>query len=117
MTTKTNLTIYQGETYSVSFTWQEPDGTPIDLSAYTARMQIRRNYADADRSEPVLDITDADSITLDDEGNILITVTDDVTEAIAAAHGYVYDLELAHDGVVTKLLAGTVNVLPEVTRG
>lgn len=115
MTTKTNLSIQQGETYSVSFTWQESDGTPIDLSTYTAHMQVRRNYADADKTDPVVDITDEDSITLDDEGNIFIVLTDDVTADIAAGT-YVYDLELTNDGTVTKLLTGTVNVFPEVTR-
>lgn len=115
MTTKTNLTIHQGETFTATFTWLDASEEAIDLSSYTAHMQVRRTYADIDTTDPIIDITDEDAIELDASGNIVITLTDDVTEGIKAGD-YVYDLELNLGGVVTKLLTGKVNVIPEVTR-
>lgn len=115
MTIKTNLSIHQGQTYTATFTWLDASDDPIDLTSYTAHMQIRRDFADVDTTDPVVDITDEDSITLDAEGNIIITLADSVTESIKAGR-YVYDLEVTHAGVVDKLIAGFVNVFPEVTR-
>lgn len=115
MTTKTNLTIMQGETFIARFTWLDASEEAIDLTGYTARMQVRHSYADIDIYDPLVDITDEDAIALDNAGNIVITLADDVTEGIKAGD-YVYDLELNLGGVVTKLLTGKVNVIPEVTR-
>lgn len=115
MTTKTNLTIMQGATFTATFTWLDANGEGIDLSTYTAHMQARHNYADLDKTDPVIDITDEDAISLDDEGNIVITLTDEETEVIKSGE-YVFDLELTNAGTVTKLLMGKVMVFPGVTR-
>lgn len=80
-------------------------------------MMIRRNYADNDRSLPLVSLTDSDGITLGSSGdNITIVISDDVTESIPSGT-YYYDIELIDaDSVVTKLLRGKAIVLPEVTR-
>lgn len=117
MSTELNLIIDQGETWTKSISWQNSNGVAYDLSTYTARMMIRKHYADNDKNAPLASLTDEDAIALGSSGdNIVITIADSVTEIIPAAT-YYYDLELISSSQeVTKLLRGKVTVLPEVTR-
>lgn len=117
MSTELNITIDQGETWVRRFTWQDSQGTAFDLSDYSARMMIRRNYADNDKKPPLVSLTDLDGITLGDgTDNIVITMEDSITENIPAAT-YYYDLELISGSQeVIKFLRGKVFVLSEVTR-
>jgi hypothetical protein len=88
---------------------------PVDLTGYTARMQIR---ASVGAQTVLLELTTENGgITL---GGAAGMVTRTITEAQAAAVGFtsgVYDLELVDaDGAVTRLAEGLVSVSPEVTR-
>ncbi len=115
MATELNLYIDQGATWTKEISWQDSDGVAYDLSGYTARMQIRKNYADLDKGEPLLSLDDTSGITLAASGtNVIIDITAEQTEAIPLGQ-YYYDLELVN-GSVTKLLRGKVFILGEVTR-
>lgn len=114
--TQVDLTIYQGATFRRTVVWLtgEPP-TPVDLTGYTARMQIRRKLKDRDF---VIELTTENgriSITRPDEGliNLLISATD--TAALSILSG-VYDLELEYDDEVVRLIEGAVTISPEVTR-
>lgn len=89
--------------------------TPQSLASYTARMQIRPTAADT--ATPLVSLTDTSGITLSDAAHtITITITAAVTAALTATAA-VYDLELVSPtGVVTKLISGSIVVLPEVTK-
>jgi hypothetical protein len=117
MSTEYNIVIDQGETWIKSITWKDSGGVPYDLSDYGARMMVRKHYADNDKGQPLVSLTDTDGITLGAAvDNIVITIEDSVTETIPGAT-YYYDLELISPSQeVTKLLRGKVTVLPEVTR-
>lgn len=110
-----NLTIEQGATFNPVMTWKDQNGQPIDLSGYTARMQIRAGY-DA--------TTVIHNLTTENSGIVLggalgtiglyISATDTAGFTFSAA---VYDLELeASNGIVTRLLRGIVDLSLEVTR-
>lgn len=115
MSAELNITIDQGSTWTKEISWQNSAGDPYDLSGYTARMQIRKNYADLDKGQPLLSLDDTDGITLASNGNnVVINITAEQTEAIPLGQ-YYYDLELI-DASVTKLLRGKAFVLGEVTR-
>lgn len=89
--------------------------TPFSLAGCTARMMIR---ATAESTTTLESLTDTDGITLDDTNHKLtITLAATKTAAYTWTTG-VYDLEIVvtATGVVTKILSGTVYVLPEVTR-
>lgn len=109
-----NLTLPQGATWDVSLTWNDSDGLPVNLSGYTAAMQVRESYTDA---VTVVSLTAGSGITLGGTaGTIGITVGAATTAGVAAGN-YVYDLELVSGGgVVTRLVQGSVVVTPEVTR-
>lgn len=110
-----DFTIDQGSTFQRTLTWKDSDGTPIDLTEFTARMQIRRTL----RSEEVLVemTTENGYIELGGaEGTIMLTIPADVTKELVVTRG-VYDIELESvDGIVTRLLQGCVIISPEVTR-
>ena len=108
-----NLTFPQGATWDLSLTWTDSDGDPINLTAYSARMQVRHSY---DAGTPVLSLTNGTGITLGGTaGTIDVTVAASVTAGVAAAQ-YVYDLEVEASSVVTRVVQGSLTVTPEVTR-
>jgi hypothetical protein len=108
-----NLVIEQGATFDTTVTWTA-DGTPVDLTGYTARMKVAEDYD----STPALSLTSspAAGLTLGGTaGTIRIVITDEQTATLAIESGK-YDLELeAADGTVRRLLRGNVSVLQEVT--
>ena len=108
-----NLTVEQGTTFSQTLTWKI-DGTAVNLTGYTARMQARKDVAS---SETIFSLTQSAGLTLGGAaGTIIITLTATQTAALIAGN-YVYDLELVSSaGVVTRLVQGTLAVSAEVTR-
>lgn len=105
----------QGETFDEAITWKDSAGTPINLTGYSARMQVRK---DVTASSQVIECTTVNGrIVL---GGALGTITFNIASADTASiqRGmYVYDLELiSGSGSVKKLLKGQFEVLGEVTR-
>lgn len=114
-----DITIEQGATWRLELTWQDSEGAPIDLTAYTARMQVREAYVS---SGTWLSLTSASGggITLGGAaGTVVITATAEQTAAIPVRGNVqaVWDLELAQSGEpVVRLLSGIAYITPEVTR-
>lgn len=109
-----DITCDQGATFSRVITWKNSNGTPIDLTNYTARLQVRSNYPS---STVLLNLTTENGgISLGGAlGTITLAATATATGAIAADE-YVYDLELITGSNVTRLVEGSFTVTPEVTR-
>ena len=110
---KYNFVCPQGTTFSSQLIWAVDD-EPVNLSTYTARMQVREKYTS---TQKILDLTTENGgITLGgDEGTIGINVNATVSAGIVPKT-YVYDLEMVSSSVVTRLLEGKFIVTPEVTR-
>jgi hypothetical protein len=109
-----DLCIPAGATFSRVIRWKA-DGANVNLSGYTARMQIRPTAASATTT---LSLTTENSrIALGGTaGTITLSISATDTAAIAAGR-YVYDLELVSaGGIVTRLLQGIVTVSANVTR-
>lgn len=87
---------------------------PVDLSAYTARLQIRRTPA---TTTTLLSLTSASgAIVLGADGSVAVTITPVLTAALSFTSA-VYDLELiSPTDDVTRLVEGTVTLSKEVTR-
>jgi hypothetical protein len=112
-----NIYIEQGATYDQTFTWTDNNDVPINLTGYTARMQIRRDVAEKDVTID-FDVTTSGTITLGGSaGTIHVKIPATGTAGITSGE-YKYDLELQHtaSGDVTRLLQGAVTVDPEVTK-
>jgi len=110
-----DLEIKQGATLSLTATWKDSAGTAVNLTGYTARLQVRATY---DSSSTILSLTSAAGITLGGAaGTIAITASATTTAALTAPFSGVYDLELVSGGgEVTRLLEGTATVSPEASR-
>lgn len=105
----------QGATFQLALVWRDSDGEPIDLSGYSARMQVRSDPADEDALISIS--TDEGGIVLGGEaGTIAIEIDAETMSGIAAPGRYRYDLEIEIDGRVTRLIEGPFTVKPEVTR-
>lgn len=112
-----DLAINQGETFRKGLIWKT--GTPlnpVNLTTYTARMQVRSNAAS---TVVLLTLTTENGgITLGTtDGTIALYLTDLETSAITWEYG-VFDIELiaGGSGDVTRLVQGTITVSKEVTR-
>lgn len=108
-----NFTIDQGSTWTLQLVYNDPQGAPINLSGYTAKMQVRRKF---DSATAVLTLaTGGQGITITGPtGTINLIATDEQTGAIEGGL-YVYDLELDNGGAITRLIQGQITVSPQVT--
>lgn len=110
-----DFTIEQGVTLSKSFIWKDSAGVAVNLTGYTARMQIRR---EVNATTTYLSATNTNGKLVIDaaNGKITLSLTDEETSAFTWPTG-VYDLEVeASDGTVTRLVQGTITISQEVTR-
>lgn len=115
--TRVPLRIQQGATFRRRVTVAAASGDPVDLTGFTARMQVREDYP----AETVMleASTDDGRITVDGPAGVLwITVPPTATAALPRYGFGVYDLELVSPdgGDVRRILEGDVEVTPEVTR-
>lgn len=129
-----DLYIEQGATFILPFQWchQGPvvdgvvtAGDPYDLTGWTARMEIRKGQHEAPLATATTEndkihlgaIPGDWSATLDPEnGWIEIRLSDDDTDELNI-RTLKYDLELEDpDGVVYRLLQGSVTVDPNMTQ-
>lgn len=108
------IEIEQGATFKIQLTWTDENALAIDLTGWTARMDIRASISAASPLHQLT--TENGGITLGDAAgtiDLLISATD--TEAFTFDSG-VYDLEMVNGSEVTRLLKGSIKVSKEITR-
>jgi hypothetical protein len=108
-----NFVCPQGSTFRRTLAYTLDD-LPIDLSGYSSRLQVREAYYSAN---PVVSLTSGNGISIDGpDGLIDILISASVTSAFPTGI-HVYDLEIiSPSNIVDRLIEGTFNVTPEVTR-
>jgi hypothetical protein len=108
MATKLNLFIDQGTDFATTIEVEDESGTPINLSTYTGRAQMRKHYTSSTYN----------SFTVAGDANGVITVSmNAATSANIVGGRYVWDLEMVSGGnVVSRIVEGIVTINPEVTR-
>jgi hypothetical protein len=122
------LTIEQGATTDLLLEYKDSNGSPVDLSGYAARMQIRPSVDSSTTYLSITNITSSDgtglnltpvssSVTLpQSSGSIGLFISAASSSALTFSEG-VYDVELeSSTGIVTRLLEGIVKLSKEVTR-
>jgi hypothetical protein len=109
-----NVTIDQGADWYLDVTYDNPNGTPVNLTSYTAALQLRSLPESA---TAVLSLSTGSGITITGaSGLVAIRATATQTRAIDEGT-YFYDLEITSlQSVVTRLIQGQAVVTPEVTR-
>ena len=106
---RTNFTIGQGATWSVAVEYTDSGGTPIDITGYSVRADMKRSYTDSTAAQSI-----TCAITTPTQGVINMSLTATQTKLLSG--DYLYDLELESvGGAVTRLLHGTITIDKEVT--
>jgi len=108
MATKLNLFIDQGTDFITTIEVADEEGTPLNLTTYTGRSQMRKHFTS----------TTFNSFNVSGNANGIITVSmNAATSANITGGRYVWDLELVSSGnVVSRIVEGIVTINPEVTR-
>lgn len=110
-----DIVIKQGATLRFTVTYKI-DGVPVDMTGFSARMQLRPAY---DSKLLVANLTsDEDGgLTIDaEEGRVNVLIPAEKTANITTPEG-VYDLEVVNpSGEVIRLLPGKFTLSREVTR-
>lgn len=108
------LCVPAGATFTQVLRWKA-DGQLVNLTGYTARMQIRPSVASSTLTLALT--TENGRIALGGAaGTITLTISATDTATLTAGR-YVYDIELiAAGGTVTRLLQGVLVVTANVTR-
>lgn len=120
-----DITLEQGATFDLPLRYRTPAGVPVDLTGYTARMQVRESPASAVFVEFNSTLTSNGFILLSGasedredgaNGNVRLFMTAANSAALPRFSGR-YDLELQDSaGYVTRLLEGQFRVEPEITK-
>ena len=122
---KYSFLIEQGATLSFELQYKDSAGTPIDLTGYTARMQIRSSVDSTTTIASLTSTLTADGTGLNlsgssgtkplSSGSIGVYISAASSSLFTFSEG-VYDLELVSGSAVTRLIEGKVKLSKEVTR-
>jgi len=108
-----NINVYKGTTFTLAPVWKI-DNLPVDITGYTADMQVR--YATDTAIIVELSTANGRAVISGALGKVTLTLTASQTAALAA-NNYIYDLNLtAPDSTVTKILTGAFVVAESVTQ-
>ena len=115
MATNYNTTIDQGADWYINFSYKDSAGVAINLTGYTAALQLRSEPSDA---TAVLSLSSPSSGIAITGATGLIAVHATAVQTAAIQEGiYYYDLEITSGaGIVTRLIQGQIVVSPQVTR-
>lgn len=109
------MTVPQGATFTRTFT-VAIDNVPWNFDGYTAAMQVRESF-DSTTANLTLTTENGGIEFGETAGTFTVTITAEQTDDLGAG-SYVYDLEVANSGIVTRLLpTAAFTVTPGVTRG
>jgi hypothetical protein len=109
-----NLVLYQGDTFELIFQLKEKGtGLPVNLTGCVPSSEIRTSAA----SPTVEETFTAELVSPATDGKVRLSLTAAETTDLSPGASLVWDVQLLWpDGVVKTYLAGSLNVLPEVTR-
>ncbi len=111
-----NTIIDQGADWFLNIVYENPNGTPINITNYSAALQVRTSPL-AKTSVLTLTTQNGGLVITGALGKIAAHATAAQTSTITNGK-YAYDLEITApiSNVVTRLIQGTIQVSPQVTR-
>ena len=110
MANRADLLIFQGSDYSATVVVQNIDGTPADITGWSAKAQLRRGPADA---APVVE--HEISCTVQPPDVVLLNIPHADTTLLTSR--YAWDLDLTSpEGLIVTVLQGAAIIDAEVTR-
>jgi hypothetical protein len=110
---KHRIYIVRGDTWSQTWRYKDASGNAIDLSDYTALLQIRQT---PDDKNTYLSLPADGTLTTDANGDIVATVAPTVTTLLGFTFA-VYDLQITSSGgIVTTIIRGDVKLIEDVSK-
>lgn len=123
---KYSFVLEQGATTNFEIQYKDANGSAIDLSGYSGKMQIKSDYAD---NNPTTYITLSSSLNADGTGlnfsgsnGSTPTQSGSIGIYISAASSSLltfdtakYDLEIVSGGTVSRLLEGNIKLSKQIT--
>lgn len=110
MATVTNLYVDQGAFFRTYVTVANTNGTPLDLTGFTAASQMRKSY----QSTTAYNFTT--SISNPTQGRVRVELLSEQSRVIPAGK-YLYDIEVTSPtGERTRVVEGIVLINPEITK-
>jgi len=104
--TQVNLSVYQGDDFFLKITVDDTT-SPVDLTTYTAKAEIRSSGSTPTKTE--FDVTIVDAVTL------LLHLTN-ANSLLLTGNG-VWDVQVTDPtGLVTTLAGGSLTLVKDVTR-
>jgi len=108
-----NIAINQGADWFFNLDYENPAGTPVNLTGYSAAIQLKRDVSSA---SAVLTLTQGSGITITGPAGALAFHATAAQTAAIASGGYYYDLKITSSGgIVTRLIQGLVQVNASIT--
>jgi hypothetical protein len=121
---KYSFTLEQGSTFERQLTYQDSNGVPIDLTGYSARMQLRPSPG-----SPTLYLTLSSSLMPDGTGlnmngltganpttsGTIGIVVSAATSSLLTFDEAAYDLEIYSGSYASRIIEGRVKLSKEVT--
>ncbi len=120
---KYTFTIEQGATTDFQIDWKDSNGNPVDLTSYSARMQLRSGIGGTQYAKLTstllsdgsgLNLSGSNSAYPPTSGSIgvIISAASSSNFSFNEAH---YDLEMVSGSYVTRLLEGKVKLSKNIT--
>lgn len=113
-----DFTIDQGADVAFQLELTEADGSTKDLTGHTVAAKMKKTFAsDADDTVEFTAIVAAPAT----DGIVVLSLTNEQTDALSTRGRYVYDVELTYydsdsNAIVERILEGKIKVTPSVTR-
>jgi hypothetical protein len=108
--TRVDITCRKGDTFKLELTFTDSDGTAIDISGYSWKMDVK----ETDTSSG--DIIADDSFTYSGASNGKLTITSDAPTMAGVSGGlYVYDLQSTNSGEVKTWVYGIFKINEDVS--
>ncbi len=108
-----NIEVYRGEDFSETYTWLQDDGTPMDLTTYSAIMQVRERT----NSELLQEFSSTGSgLSLSGSaGGITLGIPHATTQAFPFSHGKQDLFAINSSGSQIPLFTGDFTVTDNIT--
>jgi hypothetical protein len=110
MASRHDLTIDQGSTFNLLLEVQDVNSASLDLTGMTFASQARESF-----DSPNISFAFTCSVLHPTSGQFYLNLPADASTAVSAGR-YVYDIEMTSGSVVTRIVQGTIDISPEVTR-
>ena len=107
MTTRANLVLNQGDTFSTTLNLTDDNGFPLNLVGFTASAAMKKWYAS--------NVAFAFNTSINNSlGTITLEMDANVTANIFSGR-YVYDVDITDGISTTRIVEGLITVSPGVT--